>query len=107
MKALIVKLYIKEECIEEFKKVSFYNSENSRKEPGCLRFDVLQSEEDPTLFFLYEIYKAEEDITHHKTTEHYHKWRDAVADMMSVPREVVKAVPLCPSTESAYKSSCC
>ena len=102
MKSLIVKLDIKAEHIEDFKKISYYNSENSRKEPGCLRFDVLQSEENPSVFFLYEIYKDASDIDHHRTTEHYQKWRDTVADMMAVPREVVKAVPLCPSEESEY-----
>jgi len=102
MKSLIVKIHIKEESIEEFKKISFYNSENSRKEPGCLRFDVLQSEENPSLFFLYEIYKGDSDIAHHRTTAHYQKWRDTVADMMTQPREVVKAVPLCPNEEKDY-----
>ena len=105
MKALIVKIYIKEENIEDFKKISAYNSENSRKEPGCLRFDLLQSEDEPTLFYLYEIYKSSMDIEHHKTTEHYYKWRDTVADMMLKPREVVKGVPLCPAEENAYKSN--
>ena len=104
MKALVVKIYVKEENIEDFKKISYYNSENSRNEPGCLRFDVLQSEDEPTLFFLYEIYQGDDDIAHHRTTGHYQKWRDAVADMMSRPREVVKAVPLCPAEECAYKS---
>ena len=105
MKSLIVKLYIKEENLEDFKKISCYNSENSRKEPGCLRFDVLQNEENPCMFFLYEIYKGDDDIAHHRTTEHYQKWRDTVADMMSQPREVVKAVALCPAEETAYKSN--
>ena len=107
MKSLIVKILIKEENIEDFKKISFYNSENSRREPGCLRFDVLQSEENPSLFYLYEIYKSDEDIAHHRTTEHYQKWRDAVADadMMIQPREVFRGCPLCPSEENAYKSN--
>ena len=104
MKSLIVKIYIKEENIEDFKKISFYNSENSRNEPGCLRFDVLQSEDNPSLFFLYEIYKGDEDIAHHRTTAHYQKWRDTVADMMSQPREFVKAIALCPAEEDSYKS---
>ena len=105
MKSLIVKLHIKEESIEDFKKISFYNSENSRREPGCLRFDVLQNEENLSMFFLYEIYKGDDDIAHHRTTEHYQKWRDTVADMMSQPREVVKAAALCPAEETAYKSN--
>jgi autoinducer 2-degrading protein len=105
MKSIVVKLFIKEECIEDFKKITFYNSENSRKEPNCLRFDVLQSADNAGLFFLYEIYRDDDAIAHHRTTEHYHKWRDTVADMMSQPREAVIGTPLCPSEESAYKSN--
>ena len=102
MKSLIVKIYVKEENIEPFKIISYYNSESSRGEPGCLRFDVLQSDDDPTLFYLYEVYKSDDDIAHHRTTEHYQKWRDTVEDMMARPREAVKARPLCPPDESAY-----
>ena len=106
MKALVVKIYVKEECIEQFKEITFYNSVNSRKEPGVLRFDVIQAAETPNLFFLYEIYKSDEAVAHHKTTEHYFKWRDTVKDMMlpEKPREAVLGTPLCPDGEEAYKS---
>ena len=104
MKSIIVKLYIKEECIEKFKEITFYNSENARKEPGNLRFDVNQSADAPNLFFLYEVYKSDEAIEEHRTTEHYQKWRDTVADMMEKPREGIQCFPLCPSEEEAYKS---
>jgi len=104
MKSIIVKILIKEECIEKFKEVSFYNSENARKEPGNLRFDVIHDTETPNLFFLYEVYTSEEAIVYHKTTEHYKKWAEAVADMMEKPRERWLGIPLCPSEEEAYKS---
>ena len=80
MKALVVKLYIKEECIEQFKEISLYNSQNSRKEQGNLCFDLVQSIDTPTLFFLYELYDSDAAIEYHRTTEHYKKWRDTVAD---------------------------
>jgi autoinducer 2-degrading protein len=104
MKALIVKIYVKEECIEQFKEITFYNSENARKEPGNLRFDVLQSSEESNLFFLYEVYKSDEAIAYHRTTEHYNKWADTTKDMMEKPRERVIGVPICPGEEEAYKS---
>lgn len=104
MKSIVVKICVKEEYIEKFKEITFYNSENSRKEPGNLRFDVIQSADTPALFFLYEIYKSDDAIAYHRTTEHYQKWRDTVADMMEKPREAVTGVPLCPSEEEAYKS---
>ena len=104
MKSIVVKIYVKEEYIEKFKEITFYNSENSRKEPGNLRFDVIQSTDSPALFFLYEIYKSDDAIAYHRSTEHYQKWRDTVADMMEKPREAVQGFPLCPSDEAAYKS---
>ena len=104
MKAIVVKISVKEECIEKFKEITFYNSENARKEPGNLRFDVIQSEEEPNLFFLYEIYRSEEAIAYHRTTEHYNKWAESIADMIEKPRERWIGVPLCPSEEEAYKS---
>jgi len=104
MKAIIVKLNVKEECAGKFKEVTFYNSENARKEPGNLRFDVIQDTENINLFFLYEVYKSDEAIAYHRSTEHYKKWADAVADMMEKPRERVIGVPICPGEEEAYKS---
>ena len=106
MKALVVKINVKEDCIEQFKKITFYNSENARKEPGCLRFDVIQAADTENLFFLYEIYKSDEAIEYHRSAAHYLKWRDTVADMMlpEKPREAVQGFPLCPSEEEAYKS---
>lgn len=91
MVALIVTIHIKPEYVEDFKKISLYNSENSLKETGCRRFDVLRQTENDTIFNLYEIYNSDSDIDYHKTTDHYKKWRDTVADMMAQPRSVVKA----------------
>ena len=103
MKAIIVKISVKEEYIEKFLEITFYNSENARKEPGNLRFDVLRNSEDPNEFYLYEVYKSDEAIAYHRTTEHYNKWADGTKDMMEKPRERVIAIPLCPDDENAYK----
>ena len=103
MKSIVVKIYVKEGRIDDFKKITFYNSENSRKEPGNLRFDVIDDTETPNLFFLYEVYKSDEAITYHRTTEHYKKWAEATADMMEKPRERWLGTPICPSDEEAYK----
>ncbi|MCL2158515.1 MAG: antibiotic biosynthesis monooxygenase [Oscillospiraceae bacterium] len=102
MKSIIVKILVKDECIDEFKKITFYNSENARTEPGNLRFDVISDSESPNLFFLYEVYKSDEAIAYHRTTEHYKKWAEATADMMAAPRERWIGTPICPSEESAY-----
>jgi hypothetical protein len=49
-----VTVYVKPENIEDFIEASTENHESSIKEPGNMRFDVLQSMSDPTRFLLYE-----------------------------------------------------
>ena len=41
----------------------------SRKEEGCLRFDLLKG--DAGKYHFYEIYKDSEAAAHHKTLPHY------------------------------------
>lgn len=65
------------------------NHQASLQEPGNLRFDVLQSADDPDYFVLYEAYRSADDAAAHKQTAHYLQWRDTVADWMATPREGV------------------
>ncbi len=65
------------------------NAEASRREPGVLRFDVLQEREDALRFVLVEIYRDAAAAAAHKQTEHYARWRDAVAGLMAEPRRGV------------------
>jgi len=99
-----VTVYVKEEFREAFINETLVNARNTRKEPGNLRFDVLQSLEDPNRFFLYEVYTEEASMIAHKATEHYKKWRENVAPMMAKPREGIKYTNLFPETSQGFKS---
>lgn len=72
------------------------NHITTRREPGNLRFDVLQATEEPTRFFLYEAYRSPEDFARHQQTPHYLAWREAVAEGMACKREGVKHLSLFP-----------
>ncbi len=85
-----VNVKVKPEFIEEFKSASVANARNSLNEPGVLRFDVIQQNDDPARFLLIEIYQTEEDPKRHKETPHYRTWRDTVEKMMAEPRRSVK-----------------
>ena len=74
--------------------VTTYNHENSRKEPGNVRFDVLRDNKDPNKFLLYEVYENEDAAAAHKQTEHYNKWRETVAPMMATPRSSIPTTPV-------------
>jgi quinol monooxygenase YgiN len=90
MLIVLVHIKVKPECIEQFKQASLENAKASIKEPGIARFDVIQQQDDPTRFVLVEVYRSVEATAAHKETDHYKKWRDAVADMMAEPRFNVK-----------------
>lgn len=85
-----VQVHVKPEAVEAFRAATLQNASNSVKEPGVVRFDVLQREDDPTRFLLQEIYRTPEDPARHKETAHYAAWRDAVEGMMAEPRSSVR-----------------
>jgi autoinducer 2-degrading protein len=81
-----VDVWLKPEHINEFIKATVANHEASAKEVGNMRFDVLQSTEDPAKFLLYEAYQNEDQATAHKKTAHYATWKETVAPWMAQPR---------------------
>lgn len=83
----IVHVSVKPEFIDAFKEACRLNHEESIKEPGNMRFDILQSADNPTLFILYEAYKTQQDAASHKETIHYLNWRETVANWMAEPRQ--------------------
>lgn len=89
MYVTLVHVKVKSEAIPAFIQACKANHEASTREPGNRRFDVLQLQEDPSRFVLYEAYASKEAAAAHKNTPHYAAWRDAVADWMVEPRKGV------------------
>jgi quinol monooxygenase YgiN len=58
----------------------------SLKEPGILRFELLQDEADPNRFVLVEGYRDAGAQAAHKETAHYAAWKELVEPMMAEPR---------------------
>ena len=91
-----VHVRVKKEHLGDFKNASIENHMESIKEPGNLRFDVLQDDADPSKFVLYEAYVSDEASAAHKETAHYLKWRETVAEWMAQPRQGIKHNILAP-----------
>ena len=85
-----VRLEVAPERLDRFTDLVRFNAANSRKEPGCVRFDVLRSVENPLLFCLHEIYGDEGGFLAHQKTAHYARWRDEIAGLLSSPRQSEK-----------------
>ena len=89
---IVTLVYIKviPDHIEEFIAASRLNQENSTKEKGNIRFDIIQKSDDPSVFVFYEVFENDEAINAHKLTAHYLQWKATVEPWMEVPRNGVR-----------------
>lgn len=59
----------------------------TRKEDGCLRYDLYRVTEGPAAFLLYEIWEKRDAHTAHTKTDHFLRW-NARKDALLASREV-------------------
>lgn len=90
MYVVAVTVFVKPDCLQPFIQATLENARRTRQEAGNVRFDVLQAEDDPARFLLYEAYRSKDDFTAHQQTAHYIAWKQTVADWMAQPRQGIK-----------------
>ena len=90
MFVLLVKVQVKPELIDEFRAAILENAELSvQREPGCVRVDVLQHEDDPTRWYFYEVYEREQAWLDHRRSAHFLAFME-VGNRAIVSRDVTK-----------------
>ncbi|MGQ9595884.1 MAG: putative quinol monooxygenase [Thermoproteota archaeon] len=99
MYVVCVTVFVKPGKEKDFIEAILENARKTRQEPDNVRFDVLQSEENPSQFFLYEVYKNTEGFKGHQQTEHYLKWKERVADWMAQPRQGMRYFSIFPEDQ--------
>lgn len=97
-----VDVFVTPEKVSAFIDETLRNATGARQEPGNLRFDVSQSNDDPCRFLLYEVYHDEASFQAHQQTEHYKQWKATVADWMAQSRNGVKFSSLFPGDSSDW-----
>jgi len=82
MFALIVDIIVKEGYAKQFlEAITVQGKTSLETEEGCMRFDILQAQDDPNHFTLYEGYIDEATFnTEHRTTAHYARYAETTAD---------------------------
>ncbi len=91
MHVVLVLVTVRPEMLEEFERALLHNARESvAKDPGCVRFDVSQQQEDPTRWVLYEVYEAPGDHAAHRQSPHFLAY-DAVAARAVVDKTVIRA----------------
>ncbi len=73
-----------EDLLEELEKVKG----PSRKEKGCIQYQLHQSIEDDTIL-LYEVWEDSDAVQQHINTDHYKAYRENTADLIE-SRDVYK-----------------
>jgi autoinducer 2-degrading protein len=93
---VIVDFVIQREHAEAFARLMMENARASRTlEEGCIQFDICQPAEDPTRFFLYELYKDAEAFRIHLGSVHF-KAFDAQVTPWVVDKRVQTMARLAP-----------
>jgi quinol monooxygenase YgiN len=60
----------------------------TRKEPGCVNYDLHQSPEDKTLFLFYENWTSKRDLDQHLETPHLRNFLSKASDILAEPVEI-------------------
>ena len=76
MYAILGIIKVKPEHLTEFIEQVRQHAQRSVREPGCLRFDVLQDTTDPETICLYEVFRSEADLDAHRAREYYAEWME-------------------------------
>jgi autoinducer 2-degrading protein len=85
-----VYIKVKPDYLNSFIDATIANHKESVREPGNLRFDLVQKADDPYSFMIYEAYESEAAAAEHKKTAHYLGWREEVEEYMAEPRKGVR-----------------
>ena len=99
MVILHVYIHVKPEHLDEFIAATLVNAENSRKEPGVARFDIIRQEDDPTRFVLCEVYRNTAAVDRHRETAHYNEWVGKAPAWMVEPRTRTRYVSVSPADQ--------
>jgi autoinducer 2-degrading protein len=97
MLAIWVKVRVKPDQRKRFLEAIEIDALRSEKdEPGCLRFNVLQDDQDENVYYFYEVYKDQAALEAHRAAPHYQIWR-AAADTLDGPTAPTRCKPVFPA----------
>lgn len=82
----VVYLEIQPEKQDAFLAEARANVQASRAETGVIQFDLLQQNDNPTRFMLYEVYQDEAALEAHRHTPHFQRWAEKGVPLLASDR---------------------
>lgn len=73
---------------EETRKMLMALVEPTRREAGCLNYDLHQSDDDPALFVFYENWTAKAALDAHLTTPHVQNVLARAGELLASPPDI-------------------
>ena len=74
------------DALELLKKLVF----ETRKEEGCLQYDLIEDNTNEGVFFIIELWESEEHYHQHNGTDHLMNFRNQSASMLEKSAQVYK-----------------
>lgn len=68
---VVAKNSVDEDKIEEYLKLCKELVEETRKEEGCIKYEMYQDEKDPTILTIIEEWESKEALDKHMISEHF------------------------------------
>jgi quinol monooxygenase YgiN len=65
--------------------------EPTRREEGCIQYDLHESNDEPGRFFFFEIWTSEELLDKHSQSPHIQAFRSISGDLLAQPTRIIKA----------------
>ena len=92
MHIVSVQVTVKKELLDEFEQAILHNARESvARDKGCLRFDVSQAVDDPTVWLYHEVYDAPEAHAAHRQSEHFLMYQ-VVEQRAVVDKRVIRGI---------------
>ena len=90
MLVVLVNVTVRREMLAEFERAILANADGARtREPGCVRFDISQKEDDPAQWLFYEVYKDSAAFEAHRASPHFAAYQQ-VADRALLSKSLTR-----------------
>ena len=79
---VIAKVVAKKDSVESLKSELLKLVPPTRKEAGCIEYNLHQDNEDPAVFVFYETWDSPGSLENHMNSEHFKNYVNAVGDLI-------------------------
>ena len=103
MYSLFVTMHVQPEHTETVYQATMDIAKASVNEPGCYRYDVLRDPDNPTTFYIFEVFRDRESHQAHTKTAHFTEWVNTAAHLLDGDMSIVVMATAFPSP-AGYKA---